>query len=291
MNQDKQEQARHLYFAQAKTQKEIAQMLNICEKTIYNWIKRFSWDQMRQAARQAPALISENLCSQIVELQNSIARREPGLRYATAEESLVMQRLVTMLDKMKKYPGLGMNMQIIHNFRNWASTRDKNFSRDLGLYSGLFLQGYAQNGYYPYEMEFGMDKINPIDPFYKDEPMEEEPIKEKAKTAETSNVSVSLPNMPKDLPELVEGLLKEEKEGPVNSISQPTQSIEYQSTYDNKTLLLPPVKTGKTSENTEAENHDDPLRKWNLYLQKQRENDQNSFKLDPPGENSPRTAV
>src|ERR1043165_6720212 len=165
-NQDKQEQARHLYFAQAKTQKEIAALLNICEKTIYNWIRRFSWDKMREASRQAPVIISENLASQIVELQNSIARREPGLRYPTQEESVIMQRLITMFEKMKKVPGLSVNMQVIGTFREWMSTRDKSFTRDLNLYSGLFLQGYAKNGYYPYQLEFGMEKINPIDPFY-----------------------------------------------------------------------------------------------------------------------------
>src|ERR1043165_9342890 len=103
MNHDKLEQARHMYFAQAKTQKEIAHLLDVSEKTIYNWIKRHSWDQLRQAARQAPALITENLCSQIVELQNSIARREPGLRYPTKDESIIMQRLITMLERMKKF--------------------------------------------------------------------------------------------------------------------------------------------------------------------------------------------
>lgn len=268
MQQDKIEQARHLYFAQAKTQKEIAQLLDVSEKTIYNWIRRYSWDQMRQAARQAPALISENLCSQIVELQNSIGRREPGLRYATAEESLVMQRLITMLDKMKKYPGLSMNMQVMQTFRSWASTRDKSFTRDLNLYSGLFLQGYAKNGYYPYELEFGMDKINPIDPYYEEGTTDCHPEL-------VEGLPGPVEGLPKEElnchPDPVEGLPGKEKEQPVNPASNPTQIIECQHTYNVENDLPAPVKTGKISATPSSETSSFPWHK-RLFDPKHRPN-------------------
>ena len=40
---DKFQQARHLYMTGAKTQKEIAEIVGVTERTIYNWIHQFAW--------------------------------------------------------------------------------------------------------------------------------------------------------------------------------------------------------------------------------------------------------
>src|ERR1043165_1653591 len=237
----KETQARHLYFAQAKTQKEIALILDVSERPMYNWIKRHSWDQLRQASHQAPTLISENLCSQLVELQNSIARREPGLRYATDEESRIMMRLINMLEKMKKFPSLSTNMQVMATFSNWMSTRDKDFTRNLSVYSNLFLEGYAKNGYRPYDLEFGIEKISPVDPFY-----EVEPILSKSKDEEPKPNNNVILSLSKDEE-------KNQNQQPEVQPSEPSQEIDNQPLHPGVSAVQP-EKTGNNSATTPTEN-------------------------------------
>ena len=117
---------------------------------------------------QAPATIADNLSSQLVELQNTIAARESGKRYPTSEEADIMRKLVAALDKLKKNTSLAQNMQMIETLRNFLRPLDKEFTGKFADYSRQFLKAQSLNGYVPYEMEYG---VSPISPFY-DEPAE-----------------------------------------------------------------------------------------------------------------------
>src|SRR6185312_12053966 len=116
---DKKQQARQLYLAGGKTQKEIAQITGVSERTVFTWVHQFAWDKLRLAAWQAPATIADNLCSQIVELQDNIAAREPGKRFPSPQEAEVIRKSINSLEKMKKYPSLSQNMQMLESFRNY----------------------------------------------------------------------------------------------------------------------------------------------------------------------------
>jgi DNA-binding XRE family transcriptional regulator len=168
----KKQQAQSLYM-QGMTHKDIAASVGVSERTIFTWIHQYAWNKLRLAAYQAPATIADNLCSQLVELQNSIARREPGKRYPTAEEAEITRKLIASLDKMKKSPSLSQNMQVLETFRNYMRPVDKAFTRDLGHYIDRFLSGKTVNGYAPYQVEYGIDPIGPMTQFY-DEVDEEE---------------------------------------------------------------------------------------------------------------------
>src|SRR4051812_30439041 len=110
-NIDKKQQAQLLYIAQGKSHAEIAQEVGVTERTVFNWVHQYAWDKLRVAAYQAPVPIADNLCSQIVELQTAISLRDYGQRFPTPQESLTMSRMISSLEKMKKYPSLSQNMQ------------------------------------------------------------------------------------------------------------------------------------------------------------------------------------
>jgi DNA-binding XRE family transcriptional regulator len=157
---EKKQQAQFLYMAQGKTQKEIADLVGVSERTIYAWIHQYAWDKLRLAAYQAPATIADNLCSQLVELQNTIAAREPGNRFPTPQEAEVSRKLITCLEKMKKSPGMGQSMQVLETFRNYIRPINNELARDLGRYAGQFLEAASVNGYAPYQVEYGVAPIS-----------------------------------------------------------------------------------------------------------------------------------
>lgn len=148
--------ARLLYMAGDNTQRSIAKTLKVSERTVYSWIKNEGWDRLRQAARQAPAVIAENIFSQIVELQNDIASREEGKRYPTMQEAELTRKLVLSVDKMKSAPALSQTMQVLRMFRSFANGYgDSSFRLLLNQVIEHFVEGEAKNGYMPYQLEYG----------------------------------------------------------------------------------------------------------------------------------------
>src|SRR4051812_23110963 len=121
---DKKQQAQFIYMTEGSSQKEIAEKVGVSERTVHTWVHRYAWDKLRLASFLAPATIADNLCSQLVELQNTIAAREPGNRFPTMQEAEVTRKLITCLEKMKKYPSLSQNMQVLETFRNYVRPLD-----------------------------------------------------------------------------------------------------------------------------------------------------------------------
>jgi hypothetical protein len=165
---DKKQRAQFIFMTEGKSQKEIAAEVGVSERTVHTWIHQYAWDKLRLAALQAPATIADNICSQLVELQNTIAAREPGNRFPTLQEAEVTRKLIVCLEKMKKYPSLSQNMQMLETFRNYVRPLDKDFSRKLGGYTEKFLTGKNINGFAPYQVEYCVDAIAPISPFYEE---------------------------------------------------------------------------------------------------------------------------
>ena len=165
-NNEKKQQAQFLYMAGNKTQKEIADTIGVCERSVHSWIHQYAWDKLRLAAFQAPVTIADNLAVQVVELQNVIAAREVGNRFPTPQEAEVSRKIITSWERMKKYPSLSQSMQVLETFRNYIRPIDKDFAHDLGKYIRDFAEAKAVNGYAPYQVEYGVEQVSPILPCY-----------------------------------------------------------------------------------------------------------------------------
>jgi hypothetical protein len=171
------EQARQMYMSGNYSQRDIAKELSISERTVYNWIQNNTWDKLRQAAYAAPAIIAHNLCNQLVELQNAIATREPGQRYPTMQEAAITGKLIAGIEKMKKYPSLPQNIQVLETFKQYVSPKvDRKFNRDLKIFSDGFLQAEAKNGFFPYQVEYQTDGAAHLNPFLADHEQQSENI-------------------------------------------------------------------------------------------------------------------
>ncbi len=169
---EKMYEAQRLYFTEFLTQKDIAARVGVTERTIYNWIRQYAWDKLKQASLQAPAMIAESLCSQLVELQAAIAARAPGTRFPTPQEAETQRKLIASIEKTKRSPTLGQSMQLFRLFSDWVNSKNgtEDFCWDLGYWYSKFLEKQAQNGYAPYEMEYGAGSISPLSPWYGSNP-------------------------------------------------------------------------------------------------------------------------
>ena len=163
---DKKNLARIMYVVEGKNYKEIAQAVGVVERTVYSWVHQYSWKKLKSAAAHAPATISENLSSQLVELQNKIAAREPGNRIPTSEEAEITRKLVIALAGVNKKQSLAQYMQVMESFRDFVRPFNSHFSKQLAHYTDKFFTAQSQNGYLPWQMEYGAEKIAALAPVY-----------------------------------------------------------------------------------------------------------------------------
>ncbi len=93
--------AHRLYSTEGKTQKEIAGIVGVSERTIYTWIHQHGWER----SPYTPAVIEASIYRQVAELQNAIDAREPGNRFPTMQEAEVIRKLICSAEKLRKATG------------------------------------------------------------------------------------------------------------------------------------------------------------------------------------------
>jgi hypothetical protein len=154
MKTTQKQQAKDLFFGTIKSRKEIAHQLNIDEKTLYLWIKKEAWDENKKAAHAAPAIIVDNLCYMLVELQTYISERPVGLRFPTPQEVDTMRKLINSITKMREYTSVGANMEMMVDFTNYISA-DQQFCTQLQAYAETYFKGRKSNARYTNNFGFG----------------------------------------------------------------------------------------------------------------------------------------
>jgi hypothetical protein len=148
------QQAKDLYFGTHKSQKEIADEVGITTKTLYLWIKKGAWDELRTASLAAPAIMVDNFCHMVVELQTEIGQRPPTNRFPTQQEIETLRKLVNCITKLKQYASTGMNMQVMADFVKYVDP-DEEFKQKLQLYAEGYFKARKDTERYPNEFEYG----------------------------------------------------------------------------------------------------------------------------------------
>ena len=119
-------QARYLYFNENKTQKEIAAAVGVTDRTLYNWIRQYSWHQQREATNSTMTLIADNIGNQLLSFQRSIERHnEEGDCTPTPEEIGLQNKLISGLVRMKKYPRKGQVTEYMESFLHFADEQNE----------------------------------------------------------------------------------------------------------------------------------------------------------------------
>ena len=144
-----------MFFNGNRSQKKIAIEIGVSEKTVYNWIRFFSWHKMREAAMAAPAMIADNICIQLIAFQKAIATRPEGEQFPTPQEINLQCKLINCLDKLKKYPSKGQTIQAVTNFMHFVDDSDENLGMQIMEKFDEYMQQKVANGHQPWDIEYG----------------------------------------------------------------------------------------------------------------------------------------
>jgi transposase len=87
---DKQVLAKILYTREHLPQNVIAKKLGVSANTVCDWVKKFSWDSLRQRLLVGKEEVLHNLYEQISELNESIRNKQSGKRYGDTKEADIL---------------------------------------------------------------------------------------------------------------------------------------------------------------------------------------------------------
>lgn len=125
-NSERMRHAHKLYMTGHFTQNEMAQMVGISRRTLFNWIKQGKWQRVHQNTMVAPSIIAENFISSLIELQTVISQREVGYRYPTPKEMNTLFKLLTCITRLNNFPAKAIQQFALHHFNHAEAPENNN---------------------------------------------------------------------------------------------------------------------------------------------------------------------
>ncbi len=123
-NIDKKGIAKSLYLDGNYTQEEIAGKVGISRQTISRWIREGEWESLKASLTITSTQIIAQMNRQIAEINNNIASREEGKRFATTTEADTLAKLATAIKKMESDLGITDIVGVAMRFLSWLRPLD-----------------------------------------------------------------------------------------------------------------------------------------------------------------------
>ncbi len=104
--QKKRELAKQIYLRDNLSQKEIAEMVDVSQKSLSKWIRDERWDTEKSAYTITREQQIQRLYGHISAINETISQREPGKNVPNAKEADTLNKLATSIKKLENEVGI-----------------------------------------------------------------------------------------------------------------------------------------------------------------------------------------
>ena len=137
---DKKGIAKSLFLDGNYTQEEIADKVGTTRQTVSRWVKAENWDTLKASVSITPAQIIAQWNRQIIEVNNAIAAREEGQRYATPAEADALAKLAGAINKLQSDIGVSDCVSVAMRFLSWLRPLDIEAAKQFNTLFDAFIK-------------------------------------------------------------------------------------------------------------------------------------------------------
>lgn len=118
-------------FLSDYSQRDIAARLAVTPNTVSRWVRDGAWDTLRDAQRTSKPSVLRDLYTELAALNNTIAARPEGSRFASPQESLTRARLVRNIADLEQRYNIGNAVDIGRDFCSFVAETDFDAARQI----------------------------------------------------------------------------------------------------------------------------------------------------------------
>ncbi len=256
MKNEKHAQAYNLYFQTNLSQCQIAKLLDVDRRTIYNWLSEGKWRQQKKLAQHMPSKVVEQYYYMLASMNHEILSRahQP---YPLTHEAEQMRKVAVTIRHLKNKQTVNEAMESFTHLAEMISHEDPEFAAKLNPYIRKYIQKridvkFADLVSGDYTIDPSMDQMydyeirpeDDDDPNFKFEPQvpvtPATPGGQQTTTIEKENTGSDAPHkQPEPLPKVVltASALAENHTG---KLSEEKRNTEYSVNHINERSNTPP---------------------------------------------------
>lgn len=139
--QRKKDYAKLLFTIEGVTSgKELAERVGVSEQTISKWKKTENWEGLRASVLVTKESELRRIYAQITELNDAIAGREKGTRYANSKEGDTLSKLTGAVRQLETETSAAEAMEVMKNFINFIRVDDYEKAKEITLLADGFIK-------------------------------------------------------------------------------------------------------------------------------------------------------
>lgn len=141
-NAEKKLKAEQLFIQTDLSQKEIAAMVGVSQKTMSDWVNadNGAWKVSKTAKSITKDKVIASWYQQLDALNSQIAKREEANRYPTPSETDQMVKIAAAIDKLERSYNFAMYHQVVDELADFLARRDQEAAAILAKWSLDFLK-------------------------------------------------------------------------------------------------------------------------------------------------------
>ncbi len=136
----KKEWAKTLYLKENLTIIEIAERVGTTRQTVSRWIQTEKWETLKTSLTLTREEQIAMLYRQVSEINNAIANRPEGERFANTKEADVLGKLAAAINKMETEVGIKDLCEVGQKFIEWLRPVDLDKAKDIAALYDAFIK-------------------------------------------------------------------------------------------------------------------------------------------------------
>jgi len=130
--------AKTLYTTEHLTQKELAERVNVTEKTISRWIEKGGWKKLRKSMLVTKQHQISQLYDQLAYLTEIIATRD--YKIADSKEADVLSKITSAIQKLEVETSIGQIVEVARDFVDFVREIDLDEAKAITALFDSFIQ-------------------------------------------------------------------------------------------------------------------------------------------------------